>query len=87
MICTSSVSPAGSFIPPAYRTPTGPERFRAFRVLHGSCYKEHEVPVLYLERIPAAPLNGFVRMIWYAQAGERTQARTNSSQRLRSGHT
>lgn len=32
-----------------------------------SCYKGHEVIVFYLEHIPAPPLVGFVRSLWYAQ--------------------
>ena len=31
--------------------------------------------MLYLERIPAAPLNGFVRSIWYAQASDTAHRR------------
>lgn len=34
----------------------------------GKCYNGLEVAVLYLERIPAAPLNGFIRTLWYARA-------------------
>lgn len=50
---------------PAYagKLPVGP-----FPAVRASCYKEHEVTLLYLERIPAAPLDGFVRSMWYAQA-------------------
>jgi AraC-like DNA-binding protein len=32
------------------------------------CYKRLEVTVLYLERIPAPPLAGFVRAFWYTRA-------------------
>ncbi len=31
--------------------------------------------MLYLERTPAAPLNGFIRVLWYAQAREGTHRR------------
>jgi AraC-like DNA-binding protein len=32
-------------------------------------YNRIEVALLYLERIPAAPLNQHIRVLWYAQAG------------------
>lgn len=32
------------------------------------CYNGVEVILLYLERIPAAPLNGFIRALWYVRA-------------------
>jgi AraC-like DNA-binding protein len=34
-----------------------------------------EVAVLYLEHTPAAPLIGFIRILWYAQVGEATHRR------------
>ncbi len=40
-----------------------------------SCYKRHEVIVPYLERIPAAPLAGFVRTLWYAQVEDAAHRR------------
>ena len=40
-----------------------------------SCYKGHEVIVVYLERIPAAPLAGFVRLLWYAQVEDAAHRR------------
>jgi AraC-like DNA-binding protein len=39
------------------------------------CYKGHEVIVLYLEQIPAPPLAGFVRSLWYAQVEEAAHGR------------
>jgi AraC-like DNA-binding protein len=39
------------------------------------CYNGVEVTVLYLERFPAAPLNGFIRVLWYAQATSITHSR------------
>jgi AraC-like DNA-binding protein len=39
-----------------------------FQVVAEPCYKGLEVAVLYLERIPAPPLAGFVHVLWYAQA-------------------
>lgn len=33
------------------------------------CYNGFEVTLLYLERIPAAPLNQHIRSLWYAQGG------------------
>jgi AraC-like DNA-binding protein len=41
-----------------------------FSVNVRSCYKRHEVNVLFLERIPAAPLVGFVHSLWYARAAD-----------------
>jgi AraC-like DNA-binding protein len=35
-----------------------------------TCYKEHEVLLIYLEHTPAPPLNRFVRALWYARAPE-----------------
>jgi AraC-like DNA-binding protein len=34
------------------------------------CYNGFEVTLLYLERIPAAPLNQHIRSLWYAQASD-----------------
>ena len=42
------------------------------------CYNDLEVTVLYLERIPAAPLAPSVRMLWYAQ----TQAAAHHRERI-----
>ena len=36
--------------------------------MRAKCYNGVEVTLLYLERIPAPPLNGFVRTLWYARA-------------------
>jgi AraC-like DNA-binding protein len=35
-----------------------------------TCYNDLEVALIYLERIPAAPLNQAIRSLWYAQAGD-----------------
>lgn len=42
------------------------------------CYNDLEVIVLYLERIPAAPLAPSVRMLWYAQ----TQSAAHHRERI-----
>ena len=34
---------------------------------NASCYKEHEVAVLYLERNPARAADPFIRALWYAR--------------------
>lgn len=41
-----------------------------FRVLLDACYNGVEVALLFLERIPAAPLANYVRALWYARAGD-----------------
>lgn len=59
MICISSVSRAGSGIRTEYRKP---DRVK------DACYNGVEVGLLYLERIPGAPLAQFIRALWYARA-------------------
>jgi AraC-like DNA-binding protein len=41
-----------------------------FLTLLDACYNGVEVDLVYLERIPAAPLSHFIRVLWYAQAGD-----------------
>ena len=40
-----------------------------------ACYKRCEVAVLYLERIPAAPLDTFIRALWYARVTDLSHRR------------
>lgn len=67
MICTSCASPAGSPMAQGYGK-RAVRRNCALGAAPGKCYNGVEVALLYLERIPDAPLNGFVRSLWYAQA-------------------
>jgi AraC-like DNA-binding protein len=48
-------------------TPTRP--WPRFHLRRATCYNGLEVILLYLERIPAAPLNQFIRSLWYARSG------------------
>jgi len=48
-----------------------PPRIREeLRTLLDACYNSVEAAVLFLERIPAAPLANYIRTLWYAQAGD-----------------
>jgi AraC-like DNA-binding protein len=40
-----------------------------------SCYKDHEDELIYLEHIPAAPLNQCVRTLWYARVSDAAHSR------------
>jgi len=78
MICTSSESRAGSGISPEYRRPSALRDCfgRAeYRLRLYACYNDVEVALLYLERIPAAPLGQCIRALWYARAGDVTRHR------------
>jgi len=48
------------------------------------CYKNHEVALLYLEHIPAPPLDRFIRILWYARAPQTNHSRERV---LPTGHT
>ncbi len=46
------------------------DRRGRLRALFGAYYNGVEVTLLFLERIPAAPLANYIRALWYAKAGD-----------------
>lgn len=44
-------------------------------MIESACYKGFEVAVFYLERTPGAPLDAFIRVLWYARAMDLPHAR------------